>query len=287
MIKDSPKNRKIVLITGGNRGIGYGIIESLLEKKTKLKVILTARNDSLGHKAYDTLCTTYPDEKDHFYYHQLDITKSDSISKLVSWIKETFTKVDYLINNAGVFFRGSEFNLDVYTRTFEVNVHGTMNLTNAMLSNDLINKGGKIVNVGGRMGSLGRLTNQKIVEAFKGVKTEQDLLHLAEEFRKSIINDTVEQDGWTKSAYCVSKIIVNSYPMVLKNRSEIIKNDISVFSCHPGWVRTDMGGEGAPLSIKEGAETELFLLSLPDGIHPEYQGKYFRDSKVSNFDVIE
>lgn len=287
MEKGSVINRKIVLITGGNRGLGYGIIESLLERKTQLRVILTARNDFLGHKAYDTLCQTYPDEKDHFFYHQLDITKSDSISALLEWVKENFGKIDYLINNAGVFFRGSDFCLEIFNKTFEVNVYGTMNLTNEILVKDMINKGGKIINVGGRMGSLGRLTNKKLVDDFKAAKTEDDLLKLADQFKNAIINDTVEKDGWTKSAYCISKIIVNTYPMVLKNRKEVIENDISVFSCHPGWVKTDMGGEGAPLSIKEGAETEIFLITLPDGIHEEYQGKYFRDSKVYNFDVIE
>ena len=176
MEKGAAINRKIVLITGGNRGLGYGIIESLLERKTQLRVILTARNDILGHKAYDTLCQTYPDEKDHFFYHQLDITKSDSISALLEWVKEKFGKIDYLINNAGVFFRGSDFCLEIFNKTFEVNVYGTMNLTNEILVKDMINKGGKIINVGGRMGSLGRLTNKKLVDDFNFENSWPDLI---------------------------------------------------------------------------------------------------------------
>ena len=63
------------------------------------------------------------------------------------------------------------------------------------------------------MGSLGRLTNKKLVDDFKAAKTEDDLLKLAAQFKNAIINDTVEKDGWTKSAYCISKIIVNTYPI--------------------------------------------------------------------------
>ena len=148
----------------------------------------------------------------------------------------------------------------------------------------MIRKSGKIILVGSISGHLNRLKNEELKNGFKNSKTVEDLLNMGELFKKSIINDSVEKDGWCKNTYSISKMIVNSYARVLALRDEIKNNDISVYSAHPGWVKTDMAGPKAPLTIKEGAETEVFLLELPDGINPEYQGKYFDKCKVSSFE---
>lgn len=277
-------SQKVVLVTGSNKGIGYGIIETLLEKKSKLKIILSSRNEELGKKSYEILSSKYPESKDNFYYHQLDITKEESMKKLVDWIKENFGKLDYLVNNAGVATHGDLFNIDVCNSTFEVNVNGTINFTEFMLKNNMINKSGKIILVGSIAGSLNKLKNDDLKNGFKNAKTYQELLNMGELFKKSVINESVEKDGWCKNTYAVSKMIVNSYARVLALRDEIKNNDISVYSAHPGWVKTDMAGPKAPLSIKEGAETEVYLLELPDGINPEYQGKYFDKCKLSSFE---
>ena len=108
----------------------------------------------------------------------------------------------------------------------------------------------------------------------------QELVNIGELFKKSVINDTVEKDGWCRNTYAISKMIVNSYARVFALRDEIKNN---VYSAHPGWVKTDMAGPKSPLTIKEGAETEIYLIELPDGINPEYQGKYFDKCKVSSF----
>ena len=148
----------------------------------------------------------------------------------------------------------------------------------------MINKKGKIILVGSMMGNLNRLNSNKLKNDFKNAKTTQELINLGESFKNSCINGTVEKDGWCKNSYCVSKMIVNSYSRVLSYRQEIEKNDISVYSAHPGWVKTDMTGPEAPLTIKEGAENEVFLIELPDGINKEYQGKYFDRFKVASFE---
>jgi len=277
-------SQKVILITGSNKGIGYGIIETLLEKKSKLVIILSARNEELGKKSYELLSSKYPDSKDKFYFHQLDITKEDSIKNFCNWVKEKFGKLDYLVNNAGVATHGDLFNIDVCNSTFEVNVYGTINFTEYILKNNMINKSGKIIMVGSIAGSLNKLKNEELKNGFKKATTYKELLDMGELFKKSVINDSVEKDGWCKNTYAVSKMIVNSYARVLALRDEIKNNDISVYSAHPGWVKTDMAGPKAPLSIKEGAETEVFLIELPDGINPEYQGKYFDKCKVSSFE---
>ena len=66
-------SKKIVLITGSNKGIGYGIIEALLKKKSNLRIVLTSRNESLGLASYNQLLQKYPFSKNDFFYHQLDI----------------------------------------------------------------------------------------------------------------------------------------------------------------------------------------------------------------------
>ena len=268
-------SQKIVLVTGSNKGIGYGIIETLLEKKSKLGIILSARNEELGKKSYELLSSKFPDSKDNLFFHQLDITKEESIKNFCNWVKERFGKLDYIVNNAGVATHGDLFNIDVCNSTFEVNVYGTINFTEYILKNDMINKSGKIIMVGSIAGNLNKLKKEELKDGFKKATTYKELLDMGELFKKSVINDSVEKDGWCKNTYAVSKMIVNSYARVLALRDEIKNNDISVYSAHPGWVKTDMAGPKAPLSIKEGAETEVFLIELPDGINPEYQGKYF------------
>lgn len=277
-------DRKIILVTGSNKGIGYGIIETLLEKKSNLRIILTSRNEDLGQKSYTKLLSQFPYSKDYFFYHQLDITNKDSISNLISWIKKQFGKIDYLVNNAGLGTHGVTTDVKLHCAVLEVNVFGTINFTEEMIKNDMINKKGKIILVGSMMGNLNRLNNKKVKNDFKNAKTTQDLLNLGQNFKNCCINGTVEKEGWCKNSYCVSKMIVNSYSRVLSYRDEIEKNDIGVYSAHPGWVKTDMTGPEAPLNIKEGAENEVFLIELPDGINKEYQGKYFDRFKVASFE---
>ena len=148
----------------------------------------------------------------------------------------------------------------------------------------MINKSGKIILVGSIAGSLNKLKNDDLKNGFKNAKTYQELLNMGELFKKSVINESVEKDGWCKNTYAVSKMIVNSYARVLALRDEIKNNDISVYSAHPGWVKTDMGGCSAPLTYKQGAECEVFLIELPDGINKKYQGKYFDNCKVASFE---
>ena len=248
-------NRKIVLVTGSNKGIGYGIIEILLQKKSNLRIILTSRNESLGKNAYNKLLTKFPYSKNNFHYHQLDITNKESISNLISWIKKQFGKIDYLVNNAGFGPYASIREIDVHMSVLEINAFGTINFTEEMIKND-----------------------------FKNARTTQDLLNLAQSFKNSFLRGTQEKDGWCSKSYYASKMIINSYPRILSYRSEIEQNDISVYSIHPGWVRTDMGGSCAPLNYKQGAECEVFLIELPDGINRQYQGKFFNRFTVSSFE---
>ena len=276
-------SKKIVLITGSNKGIGYGIIEALLKKKSKLRIVLTSRNESLGLASYNQLLQKYSFSKNDFFYHQLDITKAQSISNIISWIKKEFGKIDYLVNNAGLGSHGNYHDINTHNSILEVNVFATINFTEEMLKNEMINKKGKIILLGSMMGNLNSLNSSKLKKEFKNAKTYQDLFNLTNAFKTSFKNKTIDQDGWCINTYSVSKMVVNTYARVLSLRSQIENNDISVYAAHPGWVKTDMGGPSAPLTIEQGTVNEIFLLELPDGINKNYQGKYFDNCRVASF----
>ena len=152
----SPK--KIVLVTGSNKGIGYSIIETLLKKKSNLRIILTSRNEQLGLKSFNQLLQKYPYCKNDFFYHQLDITKGESISNLISWIKKEFKKIDYLVNNAGLGTKGDYHDIDNHNAILEVNVYDTINFSEEIIKNETINKRGKIILLGSMMGNLNSLS---------------------------------------------------------------------------------------------------------------------------------
>eukprot|EP00827_Trimyema_finlayi_P002062 TRINITY_DN1980_c0_g1_i5.p1 TRINITY_DN1980_c0_g1~~TRINITY_DN1980_c0_g1_i5.p1 ORF type:complete len:189 (-),score=57.41 TRINITY_DN1980_c0_g1_i5:86-652(-) len=174
------------------------------------------------------------------------------------------------------------------TWVFKTNVFSTINFTEKMIAADVIRKNGKIVLLGSMLGNLSGLKNEELKKKFLDEKIKtQDLINLANMFRSGIEKQTFEKDGWPQGSiytiYSVTKMIINIYPRVLAQFKEIKERNIGVYSCHPGWVKTDMGGPQAPQSIEEGVVTPIFVIELPDGIHPEYQAKYFDGCKVAPF----
>ena len=256
----------------------------MIKEKIKFENSINISKWNFRKKSYNELLEKYPFSKNEFFYHQLDITKEDSILNLISWIKKEFGKIDYLVNNAGLGTKGNRTDINIHNAVLEVNVFGTINFTETMLKNEMINKSGKIILLGSMMGNLNYLNSSQLKSKFKNAKTVQELLDLTNNFKISFKNKTTDKDGWCINSYSVSKMVVNTYARVLSLRNEIEINDISVYAAHPGWVKTDMTGPEAPLSVEEGVVNEIFLIELPDGINPKYQGKYFDNCKVSSFE---
>lgn len=68
-------------------------------------------------------------------------------------------------------------------------------------------------------------------------------------------------NGWQSEFhpfYCASKALLNAYGRyVLAN---LVKENQSVFCIHPGWIKTDMGGQEAPGTLEEGVVTNMHLI---------------------------
>lgn len=79
-------------------------------------------------------------------------------------IQAAYGTVDILLNNAGIAFKGDEFDENVARTTFGVNFFGTVDLTEKILP--LIANKGKVIFVGSTMGKLNQLTNQSLIDRF-------------------------------------------------------------------------------------------------------------------------
>jgi NAD(P)-dependent dehydrogenase (short-subunit alcohol dehydrogenase family) len=158
---------------------------------------------------------------DNLQMYKLQLLDSQSVQSLSAEIEKAGERFDVLINNAGASYdRGAEFiSIDNLRKTLEVNLIGLIDLTQRLLPH--VSDGGQIINISSGSGSL-------------------------TEFRGS----------WAP-AYSISKAALNMYTLILAG--QLRNRNITVSAFTPGWVRTDMGGPGAPRDPKEPAR-EIFDL---------------------------
>ena len=228
---------RVAVVTGANRGIGLEICRQL-GRRQDVRVVLTARNEAKGKAAATQLRWEGVDVD----FHELDVTSETGIRTLADWLAATYARCDILVNNAGILAdpRGSRF-LDskpaTYRQALDTNVFGPLLLSQALVPLMKKNRYGRIVNVSSGQGQL----------AYMGAGTP---------------------------AYRVSKTALNALTRVLA--AEFAGSGILVNSMCPGWVRTDMGGPGAPRTVEQGADSAVWLATLPDD---GPNGGFFRDRK--------
>ena len=227
---------RIALVTGGNRGIGFEICRQLAT--TGVQVVLTARDPGKGRAAVKQL----QDEGLPVEFHRLDVTSCRSIRACIAAVGERRGRIDVLVNNAGIMIdpRGSRFldsKLDAYRDTLETNFLGPLQLAQAVVPLMKANRYGRIVNLSSGLGQL-------------------------------------EEMGTGTPAYRISKTALNALTRILS--TEFGESNILVNSMCPGWVRTGMGGDSAPRTPEQAADTALWLATLPDG---GPSGGFFRDRK--------
>jgi NAD(P)-dependent dehydrogenase (short-subunit alcohol dehydrogenase family) len=166
----------------------------------------------------------------------LDVTHSPSIVRVHHFIEQEYGKLDILVNNAGVThdvsLKPSETPLDTIREVFEPNFFGVIAVTQALLPLLRKSDAGRIVNVSSTLGSLAHHSD------FAGPMAPMKVL-----------------------GYDVSKTALNGFTVHLAY--ELRDTPIKVNSACPGWVRTDMGGPEAPGTAEEGADTPVWLATLP------------------------
>jgi NAD(P)-dependent dehydrogenase (short-subunit alcohol dehydrogenase family) len=225
---------RIAVVTGANRGIGLEIARQLA--KSGWHVVLTSRDADKGRQAAARLR-----ELDLAVDAlQLDVTDRASCQAAHGWLAQRFERIDALINNAGILIDPKGVSVldlpgEVLLQTLETNLFGALNVTQALAPLLRASRGARVVNVSSGMGQLAEM-----------------------------------QSG--SPAYRISKTALNALTRTLA--VELAPQGIKVNTMCPGWVRTDMGGAGATRSVEQGADTAVWLATLPDD---GPTGGFFRD----------
>ena len=227
------EGKQVALITGANKGIGLETARQL--GKLGITVILGSRDLAKGEAAASKLRAEGIDARPL----QLDVTNAADRDAAVKFFNQHFGKLDILINNAGITLetwgvnRTSSTPETVLQQTFETNLFAPVALTEALLPLLRKSSAGRIVNLSSILGSLTLHSDPK------------SPIYSSKAF-----------------AYDASKSALNAFTIHLAH--ELRDTRIKVNSAHPGWVKTDMGTDAAPMEIVDGATTSVALATLPD-----------------------
>ncbi|KAG2677342.1 hypothetical protein I3843_12G094900 [Carya illinoinensis] len=279
--------KRIAVVTGANKGIGFGISKQLASNG--IKVVLTARDVQRGSEAAEKLkAAGYSD----VFFHQLDVTDPASISSLANFISSQFGKLDILINNAGVagsivdpeFQKNNVIGLDgivgkkaafvknfmeqtyeLSTECLQTNYYGVKLVCKELIPLLQLSNSARIVNISSILGQLRFISNENAKKELGDVDelTEEKVDKVVEGFLEDVKENLIEVNGWPTNyfAYIVSKAALNAYARVLaKNYPNIVINSVS-----PGHIKTDLNGNTGHLSVEEGAKGPVMLALMPEG----------------------
>jgi NAD(P)-dependent dehydrogenase (short-subunit alcohol dehydrogenase family) len=222
---------KVALVTGANKGIGYAIAQKLA--RLGMTVLVAARDPSKGEPAAARIREEGLDAQ----YLRLDVTKAASVEAAARTVNKRFSQLDVLVNNAAIASDGtlppSQASLDKIREVFETNFFGVIAVTQAMLPLLRKSRAGRIVNLTSGLGSL-------------SLQSDPDW-----PFRVFNI-----------LGYNSSKTALNAFTVSLAN--ELQGTSIKVNAASPGACRTDLNNNTGTRSPEEGAETPVWLATLPD-----------------------
>ncbi len=230
---------RTALVSGANRGIGFEIVRQLA--RLGVLAVIGARDPKDGVAAAEKLQSEGLDVP----VVALDVDREGSAAEAVAEVKRLYGRLDILVNNAAILidepggFKASLFDLKAETvrRTMDTNLIGPIRLIQAAAPLMREQEYGRIVNLSSGAGQLAEM-------------------------------------GSGYPAYRMSKTALNALTRIAA--AELGGGNIKVNAMCPGWVRTEMGGANAERSPEEGADTAVWLATLPDD---GPTGGFFRDRK--------
>ncbi|WEK54805.1 MAG: SDR family NAD(P)-dependent oxidoreductase [Candidatus Cohnella colombiensis] len=223
-----------VLITGAGRGLGYQLTEQAVLRGHF--VIACVRG---GIEASESLQALAREHTDRLRIESLDVTQEEQVSRLNEQLREDSIELSGIINNAGILLgrehKIASLPMQQLRMTLDVNLLGPMIVAKHLSSLLSEHANAKILNISSEAGSF--------AGAYGG-----------------------------DYAYALSKSALNMFSKQLGD--ELRPRGVRVLAVHPGWIRTDMGGDNAPNSATDSA---LGILGLLEGTTPIAEQLFFVD----------
>lgn len=259
---------RLAIVTGGNKGIGWHIADQLV-KAGGFNVILACRNPELGQKAAAELGATFS---------ELDVGSEESVDAFAGRMASEYGKVDVLVNNAGLAFKGADPTpFEGQTGpTLQVNYWGTTRLTDAMLPLLRNGQSPRLVNVASMAGRLSQINSPELKDRFSSPSlTREELNDLVRKFESDVAAGQHRQQGWGNSNYGFSKLALIAHTKIVAREEG---SAMRVNACCPGWCSTDMSSHSGPRSASDGARNPVKLVLLPDD---GPTGEFWQNEEVS------
>ncbi|EGP84578.1 unnamed protein product [Zymoseptoria tritici ST99CH_1E4] len=266
-------NKEVVLITGGNTGLGLEAVKALYKSKSAYEIVIGSRDPKKGEDAVSRVEAEVSDSPSSLSVIQVDISSDDSITKARDEIQSRFGRLDVLLNNAGAGFDSQSAEKKMTTReawnaSWDTNVAGTQVITEEFIP------------------LLLKASKPRILFVTSGTSTltETEQTHTANLKR---IN-TSPPAGWPKentftvTSYRSAKTGLN---MAMREWHRILGNDgVKVFSISPGFLATGLGGVGVEKLKKMGAgDPSLggeFMKDVIEGKRDQDAGKVIRSDEI-------
>jgi len=230
--------KPIAVVTGAYRGLGFETCRQLALRD--YRVILTARREAEGSAAASALQQARLEVE----FHLLDVTSEESMQQLARYLRASGSRLEVLVNNAGIFpdpspdsGNSAAMRADIETVRAGFETNTLGPLRLCQLLMPLMQSRGRVVNVSSGMGQLS------------------------------------EMNGGCPG-YRLSKTALNAVTRILADEWQ--GSNVKINSVCPGWVRTDMGGKEAPLTVEQGAGGIVWAATLADD---GPSGGFFRDGE--------
>ncbi|XP_029292765.1 uncharacterized protein LOC115011700 [Cottoperca gobio] len=246
-----------VLITGANRGLGLEMVKQMVEGPHPVRKMFACCRDPDGARAeaLQMLAKKHPNIISVVRLDASDLCSIKQCAQQVGSLVGT-GGLNLLINNAGILFKGNvqETSPEDMLNTFNINVMGPMNMLKEFLP---------------------QLLAAAKASGIPGMSSRKAAVVNISSFLASMGSIGQTYDYMPAVSYRISKAGLNMLTMCA---AEELKKDQILFSLlHPGWVRTDMGGEegeiDAPESVQGMLDVMASLTEKQNGALLDYKGK--------------
>ena len=186
---------KKIFITGGNRGIGKGLVDVFSENN---KVFFSARDKDKARSVIESI------ENENIGYVTMDVADEQSVLKGIESLKEKTDSIDILINNAGILIPGLKHKIDAVEtddesilKTFNTNTLGVLRVCKAVLP--LMRPSSRIINISSGMGQMEGMSTGSVAYRLSKSALNALTIVLSKELLSKDIKVNAICPGWVQT----------------------------------------------------------------------------------------